>query len=67
MNIWNFRDEILAAAHRWYWVVASFLLGALLGWLVSFVWPAPYRATLNLYVGLNAYRATRDLYIAEVA
>ena len=47
MNIWNFRDEILAAAHRWYWVVASFLLGALLGWLVSFVWPAPYRATLT--------------------
>ncbi len=67
MNSWNPRDEILSAAHRWYWMVASFLLGALLGWLVSYIWPAPYRATVDLYVGLNAYRATRDLYIAQVA
>jgi len=67
MNTWNPRDEILTAAHRWYWIVASFLIGALLGWLVSFIWPASYRATLDLYVGLNAYRTTRDLYIVQVA
>ena len=67
MNTWNLRTEILAAAHRWYWVVASFLLGALLGWLISLIWPAPYRAVQDIYVGLNAYRTTRDLYISEVA
>ena len=67
MNTWNLRTEILALSHRWFWVVASFLLGALLGWLVSLLWPAPYRATLDLYVGLNAYRTTRDLYVAQVA
>ena len=67
MNTWNPRQEILSAAHRWYWIVACFLLGALLGWLVSFIWPAPYRSTLDLYVGLNAYRASQDDYIAQAA
>lgn len=67
MNNWNPRDEILLATHRWYWIAVSFLLGALLGWLVSFLWPASYRASLDVYVGVNAYRTTRDLYIAEVA
>ena len=67
MNEWNPRKEIISAAHRWYWIAASFILGALLGWLVSFIWPAPYRATMDLYVGLNANRATRNLYITEVA
>ncbi len=67
MNTWNPRQEIISAAHRWYWIAASFLLGAFLGWMLSLIWPAPYRATLDLYVGLNANRATRDLYIAQVA
>ena len=67
MKDWNLRTELLTLAHRWYWVLASFLLGVLLGWLVSLIWPAPYRATQDLYVGLNAARATRDLYVATVA
>ena len=57
MNTWNLRQEILTATHRWCWIVASFLLGALLVWVVSYIYPAPYRATQVLYVGLNAYRA----------
>jgi hypothetical protein len=67
MNTWKIRTEILLAAHRWYWVVISFLVGALLGWIISQIWPAPYRAVQDVYVGLNAYRVTRDLYVAEVA
>ena len=67
MNTWNLRDEILTAAHRWYWMVGGFLLGMLLGWLVSFIWPAPYRGMVDIYVGLNAYRSHRDLYVMEVA
>jgi hypothetical protein len=67
MNTWNPREEILAAAHRWYWLVLAFLLGALLGWLVNFIWPAPYRAALDVYVGLNLYRSAHDPYIAEAA
>jgi hypothetical protein len=67
MNTWKIRTEILLAAHRWYWAVVSFLVGALLGWIISLILPAPYRAVQDVYVGLNAYRVTRDLYIAEVA
>lgn len=67
MNTWNLRVEILEAAHRWYWIVAGFLLGIFIGWLVSFIWPAPYRAIEDVYVGLNAYKSNRDLYVMEVA
>ena len=67
MNTWNIRTEILLAAHRWYWVVFCFIVGALLGWMTSLIWPAPYRAVQDVYVGLNAYRATKDLYVAKVA
>ncbi len=66
MNEWNPRQEIISAAHRWYWIAASILIGALLGWIVGFIWPAPFRASVDLYVGLNAHRATRNLYFAEV-
>jgi len=67
MNSWNFRAELLAISHRWYWVVVSFLIGMLLGWGVSFIYPAPYRAIVDVYVGLNAYKSNRDLYVMEVA
>jgi hypothetical protein len=67
MNTWNLREEILIATQRWYRIMAGFLIGMLLGWLVSFIWPAPYRAIVDVYVGLNAYRSNRDLYVMEVA
>lgn len=67
MNTWNLRQEILSAAHRWYWIAASFLLGAFLGWLLGLIWPVPFRATQDVYVGLNAYRATQDRYINQIA
>ncbi len=61
------REEIYAAAHRWPVIVASFLIGSLIGILVSVVWPSPYRATLELGVELSLYRATEDSYISEIA
>ena len=67
MNTWNLRDEILAATHRWYVIIAFILAGSLLGWGASYVVPSPYRATLDLYVGLNAYRSPYDSYAASLA
>lgn len=61
------RDEIYAAAHRWPVIVASFIIGSLIGIFVAIVWPSPYRATLELGVELSLYRATEDDYIAEIA
>jgi hypothetical protein len=67
INTWNLRDQILLAAHRWHWIVAFILSGALLGWLAGSLWPAPQRATYDLIVNLNAYRAPNDSYAAEIA
>jgi len=67
MNSWNLRTEILKATHRWYLIVAVFLFGALLGWIISLLIPAPYRAVQDIYVGLNAYRTGRDVNITEGA
>jgi len=60
---WSFLEELVAASQRWYVVVAFILVGALLGAGVALVIPGPYRATSDLYVGLDVYRAMRDLNI----
>lgn len=61
------RDEIYAAAHSWPVIVASFLIGSLIGILGTIIWPSPYRATIELAVGLSLYRSMEDDYIAEFA
>jgi hypothetical protein len=63
MDTWSLRDEVLAAAQRWPLIVAFILLGSLLGWGLDRVWPAPYRATNVIVVGLNPYRVFDDRYV----
>jgi len=67
MKMVELRDEIFAAAHMWPIIAASFLAGSLIGILVTFVWPSPYRATLELIIGLDPYRVAQDNYISEFA
>lgn len=67
MNSWYLRDYALRLSRHWYWLLLSILIGAALGWAASTVWPATYQATQELYIGLNAYRASSDRYIAQVA
>jgi hypothetical protein len=57
---WSFRAEALAATHRWHWIVLFCLAGSLVGWLIASVWPSPYRATKELFVGLNVSRSADD-------
>jgi len=64
MKPWNLRDEILEVTHRWYVILAYIILGAIVGWGCSFIWPSPHRATMDLYVGLNAYRSPYDSFAA---
>ena len=66
-NEWSFRHEILSVTQRWPWLVLSCVLGALMGWLAASIWPTPHRATRELYVGLNVYRAINDLSVTEYA
>jgi hypothetical protein len=67
MNDWRFRESLFAAAHRWPLILAFILAGSLLGWLAAFAWPSPYRASLEISVGLNPYRALEDRYVAAFA
>jgi len=67
MNSWHLRDEILIISHRWYVILVCILMGSLLGWGISSLWPSPFRAVTELYVGLNPYRSPYDNYAASLA
>ncbi len=64
---WRLRNFLLALTRRWYLVALTFLVGALLGWGASQLWPSTYRADLDLYAGLNPYRESRDRFILSIA
>ncbi len=64
---WSLPEEIYRALHQWPLILAFCLVGALLGWAVSRVWPSSFRATANLYVALNPYRAYEDSRFAALA
>lgn len=64
---WSLRTEILTATQRWPVIIAYCLAGCLIGWIVSLGWPSPYRATKELYVGLNVQRVSQDRNAAEHA
>ena len=60
MKYWTLRDEIYISLHRWPSMVIFFALGCVLGWVYSLFLPSTYRATAQIYVGLNPYRAYSD-------
>ena len=57
---WSLREELQSISLRWPVIVLFILVGCLLGLLLSWLLPAPFQATSDLYVGLDAYRALRD-------
>ncbi len=65
MTEWVLRDEILAAFHRWPLIVIYALAGAIIAMALTFLWPAPYRANIEISVELNPYRALDDPYLPE--
>lgn len=50
---WDLRKEILEFAHYWPAIFLAFLLGSLLGFGVSYLFPTPYRAETGLSVTYN--------------
>jgi hypothetical protein len=56
----SLRDEVLNLSHQWWQIMVSLLVGGLLGWGAAYIWPSPYRATTQIYVGLDAYRSYAD-------
>ena len=48
-------------------MVAFFALGCLLGGLLAYLWPSYFKATREIYVGLNAYRTYSDTSFLALA
>jgi hypothetical protein len=64
---WNLREELYRIAHNWPSMVAAVLIGTLLGWGLSLIWPSHYRATSQVYIALNPYRKFEDTLFQAVA
>jgi hypothetical protein len=66
-RFWTLRDEYYRLFHRWPTMAGFFALGCLLGGLLSYIWPAYFKASRDIYVGLNAYRAYSDASFLALA
>jgi hypothetical protein len=64
---WDLRNEFYRLFHRWPAMLAFFFLGCLLGWLLAYLWPAYFKASRDVYVGLNAYRTYSDTNFLALA
>jgi hypothetical protein len=64
---WNLREELYRIFHRWPYMLAAVLVGGLLGWGISLIWPAHYRATSQIYLALNPYRKFEDTTFEALA
>jgi len=53
-NEWNLRTELFEITHRWQQIFLVFLSCSVLGWIAALIFPTPYRAQSELYVGYNA-------------
>jgi hypothetical protein len=66
-NTWTFREALYTTFHNWPTLLACIIVGAVLGWGLSYVWPAYYRASSNIYIGLNPYRKFSDTNFEALA
>ena len=67
MQEWSLRNEVYTALHRWPLILLYGLVGCALGVLLSFVWPSPWRATAEIYVGMEPYRWSEDENVVAYA
>ena len=67
MSLQSMRDDILAVSHRWPVIIALFLVGSIVGWAAAYIWPSPYRATIELDVALDPHRTMDAQYVNDYA
>lgn len=51
---WSLRAEFLTLSQRWPQIIVAFLMGGMIGWVVTFALPTDYRAMGELFVAVNA-------------
>jgi hypothetical protein len=64
---WELRDQVYNLLHRWPAICGAVVLGAIFGYILSLIWPAHYRASSQVYLGLNAYRRYSDTIFEALA
>ena len=67
MDRWILRDELLKSLSQWYLVLASIVVGAVLGFGISYLRPAPYQAVKEFYVGIDVKRVNEMEYLIPLA
>jgi len=64
---WNLREELYHVLHLWPMLLAALIIGSLLGWGLSYLWPSYHRATSQIYIALNPYRKFSDTIFEALA
>lgn len=64
---WNLRNQLYNLLHSWPWITGAIIIGAILGWAFSYLWPAHYRASSQIYIALNPYRRYSDTIFEALA
>ena len=64
---WVLRAEIRQITHQWPQILVFCLVGCLLGWGISWLWPSEIRAVRELYVGLSINGLQTGRQTGEVA
>jgi hypothetical protein len=67
MESWKIRDEILRSVSQWYLILAMIIGGGLIGYLISYLVPSPYRATADIYVGIDVIRVNEMEHVIPLA
>lgn len=67
MESWSLREEILRIINKWYLALLFIFVGGLVGLALSYIFPAPYRATTDLYVGIDVTRVNEMEYLIPLA
>jgi hypothetical protein len=67
MSLQSWGDNILKASHRWVLFIAFFVVGSTVGWLATYIWPSPYRATIEFDVALDPHRTMEETYVNKFA
>jgi len=67
MDSWKFRDELLISLNQWYLILAFILFGGAIGFVLSYVVPAPYQAETDIYIGIDVKRVNQLEYIIPLA
>ena len=67
MDSWTMQNWAVNIIRKWYFGLAAIAVGALLGYGIASIFPAPYRATADLYVGIDITRVNEMEYLIPLA